>query len=109
MANPAASISTSANRTWTDANGDYLPQESELGPLSNTRFGQSVVTTRYDDETRAERGYNWALSTSLQHELAPRVSANVGYFRRWHGNFRVTDNLAVGPSRFRSLLRVNAN
>ena len=36
-----------ANRTWNDANGDYVPQEAELGPLSNSSFGQTVVTTRW--------------------------------------------------------------
>jgi hypothetical protein len=34
----------------------------------------------------------------VQHELAPHVSLNVGYFRRWFYNFTVTRNLAVGPS-----------
>ena len=30
----------------------------------------------------------------------PRVSAEIGYSRRWWGNFTVTDNLAVGPADF---------
>src|SRR5262249_47306435 len=36
--NPANAIVTSASRTWQDANHDYIPQESELGPLSNSAF-----------------------------------------------------------------------
>ena len=32
--------------------------------------------------------------------LAPRVSVEVGYFRRWLNNFTVTDNLLVGPGDF---------
>ena len=39
--NPANAIVTSATRTWNDANGDYIPQESELGPLSNSRVRHS--------------------------------------------------------------------
>ena len=36
----------------------------------------------------------------VQQELLPRVSVNVGYFRRWFGNFLATDNLAVKASDF---------
>ena len=46
------------------------------------------------------RFYNWEFSTSVQHEVVPRLSAEVGYFRRWFGNFQVTDDLAVEPSDF---------
>jgi hypothetical protein len=35
---------------------------------------------------------------NLQQELAPRISLEVGYNRRWWNNFTVTDNLAVGPN-----------
>ena len=31
---------SNAIRTWTDVNGDFVPQESELGPRSNANFGQ---------------------------------------------------------------------
>jgi hypothetical protein len=39
---------------------------------------------------------------SVQREVAPRVSVEVGYHRRWFGNFFYTDNRAVGPSDFSS-------
>ena len=97
VANPASAISTNATRTWNDVNGDYLPQENELGPLSNVNFGRSIITTRYADAVPETRGYNWEVSTSVQHELVPRVAVNVGYFRRWYGNTRATDNLEVAP------------
>ena len=38
------------------------------------------------------RPYDWQFGASVQHELVPRVSVEVGYNRRWWGNFFVTDN-----------------
>jgi hypothetical protein len=99
-ANPASAIVTNATRTWNDLNGDFVVQENELGPISNVNFGLSRITTRYADDARTTRGYNWETSGSIQHELLPRVSANAGYFRRWYGNFRTTDNLEVTPADF---------
>jgi hypothetical protein len=97
-ANPAAAIVTSATRTWNDSNSDLVPQPGELGPLNPSNFGNSNVTTRYADKVLTTRGFNWETSASVQHELLPRVSANVGYFRRWYGNFRATDNLNATPA-----------
>ena len=39
------------------------------------------------------RPYQWEFSTSVQRELRRGMSIDVGYFRRWFGNFGVTDNL----------------
>jgi hypothetical protein len=97
-ANPTAAIVTTATRTWSDLNGDFLPQDNELGPLSNVNFGNSVINSQYDPEVLSNRGYNWEASASVQHEILPRVSVNAGYFRRWYGNFIVTDNVLVSAS-----------
>ena len=99
-ANPAGAIVQSATRTWTDANGDFIPQASELGALNPSTFGQSVITTRYAPDVLTTRGYNWEFSTAVQHELFPRVSVNAGYFRRWYGNLRVNQNTAVTTADF---------
>ena len=70
--NPANLLVLSATRTWTD-NGDYVPQEAELGPLSDSAFGQvRQATTRYADDVVngfGVRPYNWQGSVQLQHEL----------------------------------------
>lgn len=99
--NPVQTTVVSATRTWTDANGDFVPQENELGPLSNSSFGQVVIRTRYDDAVRhgfGVRGFNWETSAGIDHELLRGVSVNAAYFRRWFGNFLATDNLLVAPS-----------
>jgi Carboxypeptidase regulatory-like domain len=100
-ANPVSQMILSSTRTWTDANRDYVPQETELGPHSASNFGQVRRTTRYDEAvTRGwhAREYSWQGSVSMQHELREELAINVGYFRTWYGNFTVTDNLAVSPS-----------
>jgi hypothetical protein len=94
-------FNATASRTWNDANRDFVPQEAELGPLSNPNFGTSRTTTTVDDAISHgwnARPYNWEVSASVQRELRTGLSVNAGYYRRWYGNFVVTDNLAITPS-----------
>src|SRR5207249_7963658 len=46
------------------------------------------------------RPYSWEFSLSGQHELTKGVSIYGGYFRRWFGNFLVTDDLNHTASDF---------
>ena len=108
-----------ASRAWTDGNRNFIPdcdlanpalQDNRAsggdlcgaftGPSAN--FGRSIAGTVDDRDVDfgwGTRGYNWEFSTSVQQELVPgRVAVDVGYFRRWYGNFLVTDNLTVSPS-----------
>ena len=39
-----------------------------------------------------KRPYSWEFSVSAQHEIGRGVSVNGGVFRRWFGNFLVTDD-----------------
>ena len=41
------------------------------------------------------RPNDWQIGASVQQQLAPRVSVEVGYFQRWLQNFTATDNLPV--------------
>jgi hypothetical protein len=43
------------------------------------------------------RPYDWQFGVSVQHEILPRLSAELAYNRRSWGNFFYTDNRAVGP------------
>lgn len=108
---PRSQFAQSASRQWIDVNGNFAPDcnlnsagaNGECGVLSNSRFGQPVVTQRWDPEVLNNWGVrfnNWQASVSVQHELRPRFALNVAYFRTWYGNFLVTDNLAVGPEDF---------
>ncbi len=97
--NPQNSSNPTTNRSWNDANRDFVPQESELGPYSNQSFGQTVITRRYaDDVLKGNRPYNYQTSFLIQHEVMPGMAASFGYFRTsWH-NFRATDNQDVTPA-----------
>jgi hypothetical protein len=59
---PLGSIVSNTTRSWSDRNGDFVPQESELGPYANPLFGTSQTTTTFDPNYltgRGKRGYNW--------------------------------------------------
>jgi hypothetical protein len=101
--NPLNTSVNNTTRSWTDTNGDGIPQEAELGPLANNNFGRVSVATRYDPETTrgfGRRRNNWELSTSVTQEIASRVSVDVAYYRRSQGNFTTTDNLDVSATDF---------
>ena len=113
LINPVNTSVNSASRPWTDSNRDFVPDcdlrsfasNGECGPLNNVNFGKSVIATRYDDSYlrgRGVRGYNWETSVGLQREIVKRVSLNIEYFRRWYGNFLVTENQAVTAANFDS-------
>ena len=104
----------SINRSWTDADSDYVPDcdlnnfqaNGECGITTDTLFGNvDDVGTRIDEDLYSGWGLrpsDWSFGVSVQQELFPRASVEVGYHRRSFTMFstggRVTDNLAVGPN-----------
>jgi hypothetical protein len=103
LANPIGALSTQAQRNWTDANRDFIPQESELGPLSARDFGLPIINTRYDTDVLegfGKRGDNWEVSGGIQHEVRPGFGVSASYFRRWWGNLLATQNRAVTSADF---------
>jgi hypothetical protein len=114
--NPVSTVITTTTRAWTDANQNYVP-ECDLanpalqdnrpaggdfcGQMANTNFGKAVPSATFDPDALrgwGKRNYNWEFSAGVQQRLAPRISADISYFRRWYGNFTVTDNLVTQPS-----------
>ncbi|PYR51806.1 MAG: hypothetical protein DMF89_04630, partial [Acidobacteria bacterium] len=100
--NPLIRNTVSTTRTWTD-NGDFVVNcnlankaaNGECGAMDNQSFGTAAFTRSYDPNFVTGFGvrpYNWGLGLSVQQEVLPRVSVNVGYFRNWWGNWYVVDN-----------------
>ena len=110
-------------RTWTDGNKNFVPdcdllnplEQNNLaggsdycGPLSNTNFGKPVFTNTYDPailEGWGVRPSDWQIGVSVQQELLPRVSVEVGYYRRWLTHFSgtndtVNDNLLTTAANY---------
>jgi len=104
-------FSTSTNRAWTDADGDFVPDcdllnpaaNNECGPFTNPLFGQFVDPLTLDPDTTTgwnKREYSWDFNVAVSQEVAPRVSAELSYVRRSWGNLNVTTNRALTPADF---------
>ena len=119
-------LANTVTRSWTPKGAPatnpnyYIPQcdltnvlaNGDCGTVSDTNFGKPTLSTTSDPSTKTgwgNRPYQWEFSTSVQQELTKRVSVNVGYFRRWLGNFNVVDNLALTPSDFDAFTRINGD
>ena len=108
--NPVQKSITQTTRVWNDTDRDFEPDCDLLNPngngecaqLADLSFGQpNVFATNYDPEVLngwGRRGYNWEVSTSVQHELWQGFSLNAEYNRRWFGNQTVTNNLTRTPA-----------
>jgi hypothetical protein len=114
LMNPAGPtrLARTTSRVWTD-NGDYVPQcdlmnsaaNGECGAWLTPTFGVPIALT--PDPARGGklpinpeilegwgvRPSDWQFGASIQQEVLPRVSAEVGYHRRWFDGFTITDNL----------------
>jgi len=99
--NPVLSIASSVTRSWADANGDLIPQESEMGPLSNVLFGTPQITRTFNDDMMTKnRQYTWQISAGVEREINSNMGVSVTYFRTMHYNQTVSDNTLVTSSDF---------
>jgi hypothetical protein len=118
--NPALRTVTSVlNRSWTDGNRNFVVDCNLLNPAAQntlatggdncgaatgagSNFGNTNPNLTTINPAILEgwgiRPYDWQFGASVQQELAPRMSLEVSYNRRWFGNFFVTDNLLTKAS-----------
>ena len=89
-------------RTWTDRNGNFVPDCDLLNPLAQSatvdfcgqindlNFGTTKLSNNFDPAVLQGWGVrpaDWEFGASIQQEVLPRVSVELGYFRRWLQNF----------------------
>ena len=115
-------------RSWTDSNGNFIPDCGPAGLASNTSYNGSASGSNVGGDicgsytngnfanpllpTRVNpavlhgfgvRPYDWQYGVSVQQEIVPRVSVDVAFSRRSWGNFFVTDNVAITPADFNAV------
>lgn len=112
--NPIVRSVNNTNRSWNDANGDYVPDcdlgnfaaNGECGAIDNNNFGQlNPNAVQWDpDVLNGLRDSNWDLSAEIQQELTQGLSMTVGYYfnnagysQENNSKNRRTDNQAVTP------------
>jgi hypothetical protein len=126
ISNPIARIATAATRNFVVPAGgssvanimtvpvgvDKIPNCDFTNNLANgacqqsnaLTFGTATQTTANIDPALLNgwgiRPNDWQIGASIQQQLAPRVSVEVGYFKRWLQNFTATDNTLVSASDF---------
>ena len=106
---PQNAIVASTSRSWSDPNGNLMPDcdlrnpsgNGECGPMANRSFGQSLLVTTPDPNWIrgwGNRGFSWAGSLSIDHQLSSGVAVSAGYYRTIYGNQIVTQNQATTPA-----------
>jgi hypothetical protein len=100
--NPETTVGLTDTRAWSDLDKNGSPFDSaghiQLNELTNSTatptFGKNVPSSTLTDPKVLDgwgaRGYNWEYTVSGQHQLAPRVAINGGWYRRQFGNQTVT-------------------
>ena len=112
--NPIVRSVNNTNRSWNDANGNYVPDcdlgnfaaNGECGAIDNNNFGQlNPNAVQWDpDVLNGLRDSNWDMSAEIQQELMQGLSMTVGYYfnnagysQETNSKNRRTDNQAVTP------------
>ena len=102
---------TTATRTFNDLNGNHVPDCNMLLNAPNGEcvaadvgnFANPDATTIINPNVLhgwGVRPYDWQFGVSVQQEIAPRTSLEVGFARRDFSNFFVYDNVNISASDF---------
>jgi hypothetical protein len=105
---------TTASRTWIDFNGNHDADCDLLNPAANGEciaadlgnFANRGTLTQVNPAVLSGWGvrpYDWQFGASIQQEILPRTSLEVGFARRWFKNFFVNDNINLAASDFQSV------
>jgi len=111
--NPANRILSTVTRNWTD-NGNKIvecdllnfAQNQECAALTgnNLNFGKFANATTTTNPALLTgwgvRPNDWQYGITVQQELIPRVSLDVGYSHRWFRGVQITDNINRLPSQY---------
>src|SRR6266853_461478 len=107
---PSTRLSTTAARNWTDNNKNFaidcnLFNNAAQSPTTTgsidtcaaapSTFGTASQVTQFDTGLLNGWGVrpgDWGFGVSVQQQVLPRVSVEVGYNRRWLDNFTTVDN-----------------
>ena len=79
---------------------------NECSAIANSAFGTNVFTSDLDPALRSGWGVrpgDWGFGASVQQEILPRVSVELGYNRRWLNNFTWDDNVLQATGDFKSV------
>ena len=111
--NPANRVVSTVTRNWTD-NGNKVVEcdllnfslNQECAALTGNnlnfgKFGNATTTTNPALLTGwGVRPNDWQYGITVQQELIPRVSLDVGYSHRWFKGVQITDNINRLPSQY---------
>jgi hypothetical protein len=102
---------TTASRTFIDFNGNHVPDcnmlqnapngecvAADLGNFANPNA--STIVNPAVLSGWGVRPYDWQYGVSVQQQVAPRTSLEIGWARRDFANFFVYDNINIGPNDF---------
>jgi Carboxypeptidase regulatory-like domain len=115
---PGYIVQLTSSRNWIDNNKNNIPDcdltnpatqgptlagalnqidtcNAPVGPNANFYSNSLIPNLAVQDDARygwGKRPYSWEFSVSAQHQVSNGVSVYGGVYKRWFGNFLVTDD-----------------